>query len=107
MLLIYTGYGFLTYTHTHTDIAIKSKCKVTDFTGNDTLLLESVNLRLLDIRAAVIHYVNGYVNILTSSETKPHHSITAGVPGVHNIRRPQDMTKMHKKQLKLKGNNCR
>ena len=33
MLLIYTGYGFLTHTHAHTHIAIKSKCKVTDFTG--------------------------------------------------------------------------
>ena len=43
--------------------------------------------------------------MLTSPETRPHHSITDGVPGVHHIRRPQDMTKIHKKQLKLKGNN--
>ena len=76
MLLICTGYGFLSHAHAHTHLAIKSKCKVTDFTGNDTLLLESVNLRLLDMRAAVINYVNGYVNMLTSPETRPHHSIT-------------------------------
>ena len=43
--------------------------------------------------------------MLTSPETRPHHSITDGVPGVHHIRRPQDITKMHQKQLKLKGNN--
>ena len=40
-----------THTHAHTHIAINSKCKVTDFTGNYTLLLESVNLGLLDIQA--------------------------------------------------------
>ena len=51
MLLICTGYGFLSHTHAHTHLAIKSKCKVTDFTGNDTLLLESVNIGPLPIRA--------------------------------------------------------
>ena len=51
MLLIYTGYGFLTHTHAHTHIAKKFKCKVTDFTGNNTLLLESVNIGPLLIRA--------------------------------------------------------
>ena len=49
MLLICTEYGFLTHTHAHTHLAINPKCKVTDFTGNDTLLLESVNIGLLDI----------------------------------------------------------
>ena len=49
--------------------------------------------------------VNSYVNMLTSPETRPHHRFTAGAPGVHHIRRPQDMTKIHKNQLKLKGNN--
>ena len=33
MLLICTGYGFLTHTHAHTNIATNPKCKVTDFTG--------------------------------------------------------------------------
>ena len=51
MLLICTEYGFLTHTHAHTYLAIKSKCKVTDFTENDILLLESVHIGLLDIRA--------------------------------------------------------
>ena len=65
-----------------------------------TLLLESVNLGPLSIWAAVINYVNGYVNMLTSPETRPHHSITVsqmGIPGVHHRRRPQDMTEMNKK----------
>ena len=99
MLLICTGYGFLTHTHAHTHIAIKSKCKVTDFTGNDTLLLKSVNLRLLDMRATVINYVNGYAHLPRDQTPSQYHSITDGVPGVHHIRRPQDMTKMHKNSL--------
>ena len=33
-----------THSCTHTHLAIKSKCNVTEFTGNDTLLLESVNI---------------------------------------------------------------
>ena len=75
MLLIYTGYGFLTHTHTHTHshIAIKSKCKVTNFTGNDTLLLESVNSRLLDIRATVINCVNGYAHLPRDQTPSQYH----------------------------------
>ena len=103
MLLICTGYGFLTNTHAHTHIAIKSKCKVTDFLlengQNDILLLESVNLRLLDIRATVINYVNGYAHLSRDQTPSQYHSITDGVPGLHHIRRPQDMTKMHKKTV--------
>ena len=56
----------------------------------------------------VNYYVNSYVNMLTSPETRPHHSITVsqmGIPGVHHRKRPQDMTEMNKNQLKLKGNN--
>ena len=49
----------------------------------------------------VNYYVSSYVNMLTSPETRPHHRFTAGAPGVHHIRRPQDMTKMYKNQLKI------
>ena len=67
------------------------------------MLLESVILRLLDIGAAVINYVNGYSHLPRDQTPSQYHSITDGVPGVHHIRRPQDMTKMHKNSLNARG----
>ena len=65
------------HTHTHTHILpwnLSVKLLILlENDWNDILLLESVILRLLDIWAAVINYVNGYSHL---PETRPHHSIT-------------------------------
>ena len=86
------------HTHTHTHILpwnLNVKLLILlEKDWNDILLLESVILRLLDIRAAVINCVNGYSHLPRDQTPSQYHSITDGVPGVPQLRGPQDMTEI-------------
>ena len=61
------------------------------------LICNKINQKLLKWTDT---HVNNYVNKLTSPETRPHYRFTAGAPGVHHKRRPQDMTEIVQNSLK-------